>query len=75
MDYDYTNYQRSEGEQMNNLDFTKIRWAGGDCILITARDTRQAIILTKYEIECLIKEYSSNTKKKNKGGKTNEKRI
>lgn len=54
---------------MNNLDFTKIRWAGGDCILITARDTRQAIILTRYEIECLIKEYSSNTNKKNKGGK------
>jgi hypothetical protein len=41
---------------MNNLDFTKIKWAGLDCILITARDTRQAIILTKYEIKEMIKE-------------------
>ena len=42
---------------MNNLDFTKIRWAGDNCILITARDTRQAIILSSYEIECLNKEF------------------
>ena len=41
---------------MNNLDFTKIKWAGDDCILITARDTRQAIILTRYEIEQINKE-------------------
>jgi len=38
-------------------DFTKIRWAGGDCILITIRETRQAIILTEYEIEQLNKEF------------------
>jgi hypothetical protein len=41
---------------MNNLDFTKIKWAGTDCILITARHTRQTIILTKYEIKEMIKE-------------------
>lgn len=42
---------------MNNLDFTKIRWAGSNCILVTARDTRQAIILTEYEIKKLLKEF------------------
>ena len=42
---------------MNDLDFTKIRWAGTDCILITARGTRQSMILTKYEIEELVKEF------------------
>ena len=40
---------------MNNLDFTKIKWAGSNCILITARETRQAIILTEYEIKELNK--------------------
>ena len=42
---------------MNNLDFTKIRWAGYDCILITARDTRQSVILTKYEIKQLNEKF------------------
>ena len=41
---------------MNNLDFTKIKWAGDNCVLITARDTRQAIILTEYEIRQLNEE-------------------
>jgi hypothetical protein len=43
---------------MNDLDFTKIRWAGTDCILITMRPTRQAIILTKHEIEELNKVFN-----------------
>lgn len=45
------------------LDFTKIRWAGGNCILITIRETRQAIILTEYEIESMLKVFNQKEKK------------
>ena len=38
------------------LDFTKIKWGGQDCVLLTVRETRQAIILTRYEIEQLSEE-------------------
>ena len=40
---------------MKNFDFTKIKWAGEICILITDRMTREAIIFTKHEIENLNK--------------------
>lgn len=49
---------------MNDLDFTKIMWAGTECILITARETRQAIILTKYEIEELNKTFKEELTQK-----------
>ena len=48
---------------MNNFDFTKIKWAGEICILITDRMTREAIILTKHEIENLNKVLASEGEK------------
>ena len=42
-------------------DFTKIKWAGEDCILITTSENHNArlpiLILTKYDIEKIIKEW------------------
>ncbi len=40
-------------------DFTKIKWAGSDCILVTIREHSRepVLILDSYEIEQLIKEW------------------
>jgi hypothetical protein len=39
-------------------DFTKIKFAGGDCILITDRESQEAICVLKgYEVRQLFKEW------------------
>ena len=42
---------------MTTIDFTKIRWAGMDCILITARERAREpiLILDKTDIETMLK--------------------
>ena len=48
------------------MDFTKIRWAGSNCILITTIDNHNSrlpiLILSEYDIEELNKEWNKNEK-------------
>ncbi len=46
-------------------DFTVIRWAGTDCILVTERETQRVLCLLKeYEVRELIDEWKSSNKEK-----------
>ena len=44
---------------MSTIDFTKIKWAGMDCILITIREKAKepVLILDKADIDRLNKEW------------------
>ena len=49
---------------MTTLDFTKIRWAGSDCILVTVREhcREPVLILDANDIKELKKEWENETK-------------
>lgn len=50
------------------IDFTKIHWAGSDCILITIREKAREpiLILDRLDIERLLKEWKEVGKCSNK---------
>jgi len=47
---------------MGTIDFTKIRWAGSDCILVTIREhcREPLLILDKRDIKKLNEEWESS---------------